>query len=289
MVLGVLKMYSYASFILHKNFKKNLPGLGFLLRNLIKKDVTTYVQNRKFIISSEVSDCYARMLIGKYNEPETHIFLKSVLLKLNKPTVFIDIGANIGEFLIDMALEANVSKVIGFEPNKKCYDACLKSLQANQIKSFKLIQKAVSFKESIGKMQSNVTNPHGGYLVEAADNLNSSDIIEVTTLKNEISDDEILGNEVIMLIDVEGFELQVMKGAKDLIAQKKPLIIFEYNYVSEKYFTIDEIKNELKDYQLYRLRSDGKLDQDFSEIWNLVAVSKNNEAFISSISNLVCI
>ena len=41
---------------------------------------------------------------------------------------------------------------------------------------------------------------------------------------------------VIMLIDVEGYEVKVMEGANQFLKDKKPIIVFEYNWVSKKYF-----------------------------------------------------
>ena len=68
----------------------------------------------------------------------------------------------------------------------------------------------------------------------------------------------------ILLIDVEGAELLVIRGGKNFIINNKSLIIFEYNTTSKKYFNIEDISKTLKDYRIFRLNSKGLLDNNFS-------------------------
>jgi hypothetical protein len=81
-----------------------------------------------------------------------------------------------------------------------------------------------------------------------------------------------------MMIDVEGHEPSVMRGAVHFVKTAHPLIIFEYNNTSKQHFSLDDIRKILPDsYQFYRLRGDGLLDQDFNNSWNCVAVSTDTE------------
>jgi hypothetical protein len=75
-----------------------------------------------------------------------------------------------------------------------------------------------------------------------------------------------------MLIDVEGAELKVLRGAKDIIIKYNPIIIFEYNYVSKNIFTLEELLNCLPDnYTLYSLE-DNQPISDYNQVyWNLIA------------------
>jgi hypothetical protein len=86
------------------------------------------------------------------------------------------------------------------------------------------------------------------------------------------------------LIDVEGAELKVMQGGRNFIRNNQPLIIFEYNHVSRRYFTLDEIRKELGEgYHLYRLTATGHLDEDFSTTWNVVALPSANFAHVQQL------
>jgi hypothetical protein len=53
----------------------------------------------------------------------------------------------------------------------------------------------------------------------------------------------------------------------------KPVIIFEYNHVTKEHFKLEEVESELgNEYRLYGLNSKGKLDNNFNNTWNLVAL-----------------
>ena len=84
----------------------------------------------------------------------------------------------------------------------------------------------------------------------------------------------------VILIDVEGAEALVLRGGSRYIQTARPLIIFEYNHVSKKFFTLDTIRSILGEtYSLFRLRDDGFLDQSFESTWNCVAVSSDSVFF----------
>ena len=66
-----------------------------------------------------------------------------------------------------------------------------------------------------------------------------------------------------MLIDVEGSELEVLKGGREFILRNNPLIIFEYNEVTKSVFKLEQVyelfpKNQ---WALFRLRKEGLLYQ----------------------------
>ena len=82
--------------------------------------------------------------------------------------------------------------------------------------------------------------------------------------------------DYILLIDVEGAEPMVLEGARNFIKNNRPLIIFEYNNTSKKYFNLEDIKQIIGiDYDIFRLNSEGRLDNNLLQTWNCVAVPKD--------------
>jgi hypothetical protein len=77
----------------------------------------------------------------------------------------------------------------------------------------------------------------------------------------------------VLKIDVEGWELEVLRGGQALLARARPLIVLEYNGCGRPRHSLAEFLALLEPgYRLYRLRSqDGLLDDDLSETWNVVA------------------
>ena len=67
-------------------------------------------------------------------------------------------------------------------------------------------------------------------------------------------------------------------GGGGLIKRLKPLVLFEYNFVSKRYFDINEIHQILGDsYTIFRLRKDAMLDSDIENAWNCVAIPRNTQ------------
>ena len=94
-----------------------------------------------------------------------------------------------------------------------------------------------------------------------------------TTLDEEFPDPF---DELILLLDIEGAEYGALLGAQTLLSRDKPLIIFEFNHVSRRHFSLDDMQELLgPDYEIFRLRTrDGLLDQVFEDTWNCVAVHR---------------
>ncbi|MCC8144970.1 MAG: hypothetical protein LIO93_00725, partial [Bacteroidales bacterium] len=69
----------------------------------------------------------------------------------------------------------------------------------------------------------------------------------------------------------------VLKGGINFIKRNMPLIIFEYNNTSKKYFNLNDISNLLgKNYSFYKIKQDASLDKDLSNTWNVVAIPSNS-------------
>ena len=94
--------------------------------------------------------------------------------------------------------------------------------------------------------------------------------ITINSISLDSIKDKIQGSNLVILIDVEGAELNVFKGAREIIEQYKPIIIFEYNYVSSKQFSLTDISEQLPiGYNFYNL--DDKLLLQSENTWNIVA------------------
>lgn len=140
--------------------------------------------------------------------------LKIVRTFLNGESVAVDIGAHIGTFALPLAAVAG--KVIAFEPSPEASAFLARNAAENNV-SLQLINKALGSKKGSGTiMMRNASNAGANTLVEGGD-------IPVTTL-----DDEIMHADFIKM-DVEGMELDVLKGGARLIERARPVVLFEVN------------------------------------------------------------
>jgi FkbM family methyltransferase len=271
MIFQVVYCYSKLYGFVKDHFRKNLPGLGFALRR-IKKDRVLDIDGRKMFLNHKVAVCYGRHISGAWNEPETHTFLNRVISKLNMPVAFVDVGANIGEMVIDASRHENVTKIFAFEPIADCTEAIKKSLDLNHVQNYSIIQKLVGSDTGVSRFGASRTI--GGSSILSKESSESGNEVAMTTLDLELLS---IQNDAIILIDVEGYEPQVLKGGLRFIEERKPLIIFEYNHVSKMHFKSGDIQKILGDsYSIFRLRSDAMLDNNIENAWNCVAISKDS-------------
>ena len=245
-----------------------MRGLGFLLRH-IDKDRVIEVHGQKMYLNHKVAGCYDLLIDGHYNEPETHKFFALLMERLDFPVMFVDVGANVGEMITDLARYECVTSIVGFEPYPGCAYACRATAELNgHQKKICIIEKALSDRPGPAKFSFNQKSP-GASSLKSVDELDASNVY-ASTLDIELGD---CSTPAILLIDVEGAEPLVLAGGKQLMSANRPLIIFEYNALSRKYFTLDDIRSTLGPcYEIFRLRQDGHLDRDLSNTWNCVAI-----------------
>lgn len=263
-------MYAKLHAFLHNNFNVNIRGLGLLYRKIITKDVLiNFNKKKQFYLKSSISDNYGRLIFGKWNEPETHIFIQSITENLSS-FVFIDIGANVGEFILDLFDHPKVNMIYAFEPQKDHFFSLEQLVIINNIDNTQLVNKAVSNTNGKANFNVNRNNRSNSSLVN--NSLEGTVEVETITLDTFFSDKKPLQKPII-LIDVEGAELDVMKGGIGFIKEFSPVIIFEYNHVTKDFFQIGDVKRLLGDtYKVFRLNKHGEIDENFQKTWNLVAI-----------------
>ena len=158
---------------------------------------------------------------GSFEPTETKLFYKI----LNKVDVCINVGANIGYYVCIAANEGK--KVIAFEPLHQNVKYLLRNIKANnwsdQIEVYPI---GLGEKVSIAELYGSGT---GASLVEGWAGVSNQfkTYIPVSTmditLQNKFKDDL-----KVIIIDVEGFEFEVLKGSKNFLkAKNKPIWMIE--------------------------------------------------------------
>jgi FkbM family methyltransferase len=167
------------------------------------------LKGKKWIKGSSINGCW----LGTYE------FDKQILFeKYAKPGMVVyDIGANAGFYtLLSAVLVGSTGKVFAFEPVPQNIFYIKKHLVLNKITNAVVVEKAVS--DKISKLKFDLSsNPSMGHLSE-----------EGNILVETISLDEFAkeGNPLpdLIKIDIEGAEFDALKGAKEILKTKKPII-----------------------------------------------------------------
>lgn len=265
---------------MHTYFGINIRGLGWLLHQ-IRSPRPIEVEGVRFAFRPSIASSYGRMVAGIWNEPETHLLLTRVLARTEAQVTFIDVGANVGEIVVDVARQAKVSRAIAFEPIPECVEAIRQSCSLNRFSHVEVRQLALSDQRKTGAFISSRRNAGQSSLSRVGQDVQMSfknaesegrdaTMLETSTLDTEFGTD--IDVPIIILLDVEGEELNVLRGGSRLIERSLPLVIFEYNHVSRARFSLGDIRGLLGNkYDILRLRSDGFLDRRFEHTWNCVA------------------
>jgi len=191
-----------------------------------------------------------RIALQKYEEYESILILKYI----NKNSVVVDVGANIGYYTLLLAKICK--KVYAFEPDKECFEILVKNIKENKLTNVVLFNMAVSDKkEKVIFFHNNIN--FGDNRIQSP---SASPYPPLTRGKNTVLSvnlDEFLKNEKqidLIKIDVQGYEEKVINGAKNLIKKYSPVLFYEYNGGDLKFLRQQYKYIFLIDYWYYFLR-----------------------------------
>ena len=139
---------------------------------------------------------------------------------LNKESVVLDIGANIGNHTVYWGKVANVKKVYSFEPIKSTFEKLKINVEIN-----KLEDKVRIYNYGVGELYSkaNIDNYDESNCGASTIAISQDGNIEIITIDSLNIEDKIS----LMKIDTEGFELGVLKGSVETIKKHKPIVYVE--------------------------------------------------------------
>ena len=226
--------FYYLLFRIIRNFLSYniiLQIYNFKVYGSIKKNKTSHFLLKK----CEFGDYHELNIIRKFSN-------KNKLL-------FVDCGCNYGFYSFYTASLSEQNKIISIEASKETLDEFTKNLNLNNFKNINFFNNSVSnsigenvtFFESKNDWESSQT--HSNFRLSS--NFKIKSITIDNLLKNYFLDDFI----VIIKLDIEGNEINALKGAMEVIKKAEPLIIIEFSiYSFENLDNIDYLKNFLIKY-----------------------------------------
>lgn len=143
---------------------------------------------------------------------------------LSPGDVFVDCGANIGLWSIVAAEEVGSEGVVySFEPNPKTYKKMLGNVGISSIGRVKT--KNVAIGENNDSAFIRCKSEHNDSYLNKSEGGRNDVKICVRRLDSIVSGERVKGVKV----DVEGYELEVLKGAEDIIRKDEPWLFVEFN------------------------------------------------------------
>ncbi|MEK6840551.1 MAG: FkbM family methyltransferase [Nanoarchaeota archaeon] len=207
---------------------------------------------------------------SKFYEPEMAVIPKIV----HNPEVIIDIGANYGPYSFFLSKLYPEARIFAFEPAKSSYYILKRITKEFNLSNVTLLKKGLGAKEEkkdiITPLQYTILAYVSGKNIQKSSK-DSVEEIEITTLDKFFVRNKISKIDFIKC-DVEGFELEVFKGAKKTIRKFKPLILVEIEERHTKKYGInpDKVMKFFKGlgYNYYSLKNENveKTDKITKEI-----------------------
>jgi FkbM family methyltransferase len=179
------------------------------------------VQTEKFVISIDPTDVSVAKSIAQHKTYEPHV--TAFLQRLLKPEhVFLDVGCNIGWFVLLAASIAKKGKVIGLEPNQNNLQLLYQSINENRFNNIVIFPYAATDRATLLQMSG-----HGAYgFVHSITEESSSTYVQGVAI------DELLRDETrldVIKLDIEGHEPIALQGMSRTIAKHRPLIVSEFH------------------------------------------------------------
>ena len=158
-------------------------------------------------------------LYGEFSEGETQLFAQIV----RPGDVVVEVGANIGAHTVWFAKQTGPKGgVIAFEPQRIVFQVLCANIALNSLANVLTFQKACGEEKGfivVPLLDPNATNNFGGLELGKFQQGERVDVMRL--------DDLGLNGCRLIKVDVEGMELSVLKGARELILRSKPVLYVE--------------------------------------------------------------
>ena len=172
------------------------------------------------------------MNYGSFEDSGEKFFINLIKKEIN---LSLDIGANVGNYT-KMLLSDTNSKVVSFEPLPKAYEE-LKIIKSNFQDRLEIHNVAIGIKDEILHLSYGTEKSEKASLMKNLEKISfiegqnkneaSVQVRQLDYFQNDFKDKVI----DFIKIDTEGFEYEVLKGAKNILETHKPKFIqVEFNW-----------------------------------------------------------
>ncbi|MBV8599975.1 MAG: FkbM family methyltransferase [Candidatus Eremiobacteraeota bacterium] len=204
---------------------------------------TTTTRYGRFVYNP--NDIYIGRALEYYGE--AHEIELQLLRQLCEPGSYVfDAGANVGDHTVALAHHVGTSgRVFAFEPQRAIYSMLCENVAQNGLANVECVHAALGATSGtvlIPELDYGVEANYGGFEVSAFDE--GSPVPRVT-----LDDYRSLPRADLVKIDVEGMELDVLRGAEALIERFRPVLYVENDRVERSAELIAHVQS--KRYRLF--------------------------------------
>lgn len=183
-----------------------------------------YLQDTYFLAQKGLTGITGNIYCGLHEFEEMAFLLHF----LKEEDLFFDVGANVGSYTL-LASGVKKARTIAFEPILKTYNILEKNIKLNRLEHLVVCENKGVGKE-LGTLNfTDVEDTTNHVINEKTKNSISVDVVSLDCFHPKLK-------PALIKIDVEGFETEILNGAKNILSE--PLlkaIVIELNGSGERY------------------------------------------------------
>jgi len=179
------------------------------------------IKRRGINMQVDISDYIGHYIYFGFDDPSYH----TLFSLCSQTSRVLDIGANIGWTALCLAGIASEGRVIGFEPDPVNFDRCQSNVERNDLKNIQVYSLALGDHPGSVPMEVRTPSNRGGNRI-APGVTTAGKMVEVMRLDDFLSTHPLDRVDLIKM-DVEGFEVRVLRGAEKTLRLFKPTLFIE--------------------------------------------------------------
>lgn len=179
------------------------------------------MERNGILMQVDISDYIGHYIYFGFDDPSYRM-----LFSLCTSTSHVlDVGANIGWTALRMAAIAREGRVVGFEPDPLNFHRCESNVKRNALNNIQVYPLALGDQPGSVSMEVRTPSNRGGNRI-APTGTDAGRPVVVMRLDDFLSAHPMHRVDLIKM-DVEGFELHVLRGAVNTLRQFKPTLFIE--------------------------------------------------------------
>lgn len=195
---------------------------------------------------------------------------------------FVDVGANIGLMSIYASKQVGeTGRILSFEAHPDTFRWLNFNTTLNKIKNIESFNFALGAEEGLARIYDNWQVNRGGASLVVKTEGSKSYSIQVKLLDDCLSEGV---KPKVIKIDVEGFELEVLKGAELTIQAHRPILIVEISSLRSNQHENAELIDFIDQFGFYQLY---KLSGTKERVSKLIKINSREE--LPEHDNIICL
>ena len=235
----------FQSYIENKDIRKFKKSFIYyllfrLLRKFINSKLIVNIYNFRLYSSNKKSTTSHSILRKCDFEDKSELNLIKKISD-NNSTYLVDCGSNFGFYSLFVASLSKKNKIISIEASNNIFKEQIENIKLNNFQSIEILNYAASNVCDLFVELNESENDWESSISHSKFNKIGKTNVKTTTIDKLLENKKLSNFNLIIKIDVEGHEMNVIRGAYNTIKLYSPLIIIEFSKFIEM--------NDINDYE----------------------------------------